>query len=177
MAGRGKRSALEPQRQQQPRPIARITDRNRHRIAPERCEIAAGVDHALRHAVRQKTHSGWIATRACRGTQLAAPNQHTERRIDHVFLSASLLPTQAEYSWEFERLAPEGTIKAAGYPDHAMLVCEFRQAAPVYRNSDLTDAAFSSWLSFIGHEKDSVWSNETMGRGRSSGAEEAAVRR
>jgi Endonuclease/Exonuclease/phosphatase family len=70
---------------------------------------------------------GWQHVRPASGYSWRHPQFGTERQIDHIFLSASLVPRQVEYLWEFERLAPEGTSRKVGRPDHAMLVCEFDQ--------------------------------------------------
>jgi endonuclease/exonuclease/phosphatase (EEP) superfamily protein YafD len=71
---------------------------------------------------------GWQHARPASGYSWRHPRFKTKREIDHIFLSPSLVPTQVEYSWEFERLVPEGTSGKAGCPDHAMLVCEFELA-------------------------------------------------
>jgi hypothetical protein len=71
---------------------------------------------------------GWQHVRPVSGYSWRHPQFGTERQIDHIFVSASLVPRRVEYLWEFERLAPEGTSRKVGRPDHAMLVCEFDQA-------------------------------------------------
>jgi endonuclease/exonuclease/phosphatase family metal-dependent hydrolase len=76
------------------------------------------------------TQSGWQHARPASGYSWHHRHSGTERQIDHIFLSASLAPRWVEYSWGFERLAPEGTSGKVGCPDHAMLVCEFDQAFP-----------------------------------------------
>jgi endonuclease/exonuclease/phosphatase (EEP) superfamily protein YafD len=78
---------------------------------------------------------GWQHARPASGYSWRHPRFKTKREIDHIFLSPSLVPTQVEYSWEFERLVPEGTSRKAGYPDHAMLICEFNLAS-----ASLTDS-------------------------------------
>jgi hypothetical protein len=72
--------------------------------------------------------SGWQHVRPASGYSWRHRQSGTERQIDHIFLSASLIPRRVEYLWGFERLAPEGKSGKVGYPDHAMLVCEFDQA-------------------------------------------------
>jgi endonuclease/exonuclease/phosphatase (EEP) superfamily protein YafD len=72
--------------------------------------------------------TGWQHARPASGYSWRHPQSRTERQIDHIFLSASLVPRRVEYLWEFERLAPEGTSGKVGRPDHAMLLCEFEQA-------------------------------------------------
>jgi endonuclease/exonuclease/phosphatase family metal-dependent hydrolase len=72
-------------------------------------------------------HGGWQHAQPSSGYSWRHPQSGTERQIDHIFLSASLVPRRVEYLWEFERLAPEGTSRKVGFPDHAMLVCEFDQ--------------------------------------------------
>ena len=74
------------------------------------------------------TQGGWQHVRPASGYSWRHPQFGTERQIDHIFLSASLVPRRVEYLWEFERLALEGTSRKVGRPDHAMLVCEFDQA-------------------------------------------------
>jgi endonuclease/exonuclease/phosphatase (EEP) superfamily protein YafD len=74
-----------------------------------------------------KLIDGWQHARPASGYSWRHPQFGTERQIDHIFLSASLVPRRVEYSWDFERLAPEGTSRKVGHPDHAMLVCEFDQ--------------------------------------------------
>jgi endonuclease/exonuclease/phosphatase family metal-dependent hydrolase len=69
--------------------------------------------------------SGWQHARPASGYSWRHARWKNERQIDHVFLSAPLVPKRAEYLWEFERLAPAGTSRRIGLPDHAMLVCEF----------------------------------------------------
>src|SRR6266403_4099290 len=76
----------------------------------------------------KKRGGGWQHVRPASGYSWRHPEFGTERQIDHIFLSASLVPRRVEYLWEFERLAPEGTSRKVGRPDHAMLVCEFDQA-------------------------------------------------
>jgi endonuclease/exonuclease/phosphatase family metal-dependent hydrolase len=71
---------------------------------------------------------GWQHVRPASGYSWRHPQFGTERQIDHIFLSASLVPRRVEYLWEFERLASEGKSRKVGRPDHAMLVCEFDQA-------------------------------------------------
>jgi exonuclease III len=68
---------------------------------------------------------GWQHARPASGYSWRHPKSGT-RQIDHIFLSASLILRRVEYSWEFERLIPEGA--SGRRPDHAMLVCEFDQA-------------------------------------------------
>ncbi len=48
--------------------------------------------------------SGW-QHRPASGYSWRHPQSGTERQIDHIFLSASLVPRRVEYSWEFKRLA------------------------------------------------------------------------
>jgi endonuclease/exonuclease/phosphatase (EEP) superfamily protein YafD len=76
---------------------------------------------------------GWQHVRPASGYSWRHPQSGTERQIDHIFLSASLVPRRVEYLWGFERLAPEGTSGKAGCPDHAMLVCEFDLAPDIAR--------------------------------------------
>jgi hypothetical protein len=73
------------------------------------------------------TQGGWQHVRPASGYSWRHPQFGTERQIDHIFLSASLVPRRVEYLWEFERLAPEDTSRKVGRPDHAMLICEFDQ--------------------------------------------------
>jgi hypothetical protein len=73
----------------------------------------------------QLVQGGWQHVRPASGYSWRHPQFRTERQIDHIFLSASLVPRRVEYSWDFERLAPKGTSRKVGRPDHAMLVCEF----------------------------------------------------
>lgn len=68
--------------------------------------------------------SGWQHARPASGYSWRHPQSKTEKQIDHIFLSASLVPRKVEYSWRFERLTPEGRSGKVGSPDHAMLVCE-----------------------------------------------------
>jgi hypothetical protein len=75
----------------------------------------------------QLVQGGWQHVRPASGYSWRHPEFGTERQIDHIFLSASLVPRRVEYLWEFERLAPEGTSRKIGFPDHAMLVCEFHE--------------------------------------------------
>jgi hypothetical protein len=72
---------------------------------------------------------GWQHVKPASGYSWRHPRSGAERQIDHVFLSASLVPRRAEYSWGFERLAPEGASRKVGYPDHALLICEFNLAS------------------------------------------------
>ena len=64
------------------------------------------------------TQGGWQHDRPASGYSWRHPQFGTERRIDHIFLSASLVPKRVEYLWEFERLAPEDTSRKVGRPDH-----------------------------------------------------------
>lgn len=72
--------------------------------------------------------SSWQHARPASGYSWRHSHSGTERQIDHIFLSAFLVPRHVEYVWEFERLAPEGTSRKTGSPDHAMLVCELDHA-------------------------------------------------
>jgi hypothetical protein len=90
--------------------------------APGDCEARCG--DCLANLIRD----GWQHARPLTGYSWRHPQFGTERQIDHIFLSASLVPRRVEYLWDFERLAPEGTSRKVGRPDHAMLVCEFAQA-------------------------------------------------
>ena len=76
---------------------------------------------------------GWQHVRPVSGYSWRHPGSGIERQIDHVFLSASLIPRKVAYSWTFERIAPDGTSRKVGTPDHAMLLCEFDQAEPLSR--------------------------------------------
>lgn len=71
---------------------------------------------------------GWQHAPPLTGCSLRHPHTGTERQIDHIFLSASLICKSVKYSWDFERLALNGTRGKVGHPDHAMLICEFDQA-------------------------------------------------
>lgn len=71
---------------------------------------------------------GWQHARPASGHSWRHSHSGTERQIDHIFLSASLVPRRVEYLWEFDRLVPQGTSRKVGSPDHVMLVCEFDQA-------------------------------------------------
>lgn len=77
--------------------------------------------------LRKLIQGGWQRGPAA-GYSWRHPQSGTERQIDHIFRSASLVPRRVEYSWEFERLTPKGMSGKVGFPDHAMLVCEFDQA-------------------------------------------------
>jgi hypothetical protein len=66
---------------------------------------------------------GWQHVRPGSGYSWRHPQSGAERQLDHIFLSAALIPRRAEYLWGFERLG--GTSRKVGCPDHAMLVCEF----------------------------------------------------
>jgi len=68
---------------------------------------------------------GWQHVRPASGYSWRHPQSRTERQIDHIFLSASLVPIRIEYLWGFERLTPKGASGKVGCPDHAMLVCDF----------------------------------------------------
>ncbi len=46
------------------------------------------------------------------------------RQLDHVVLSPALVSIHAEYSWEFQTLAPDAASGIVGLPDHAMLVVD-----------------------------------------------------
>ena len=69
--------------------------------------------------------SGWQHARPTSGYSWRHSQSGTERQIDHIFLSMSLVPMRVEYLWDFERLGPVGISRRVGSPDHAMLVCEF----------------------------------------------------
>jgi hypothetical protein len=71
---------------------------------------------------------GWQHAPPLTGCSWRHPHTGTERQIDHIFLSASLICKSVKYSWDFERLALNGTRGKVGHPDHAMLICEFDQA-------------------------------------------------
>ena len=70
---------------------------------------------------------GWQHARPATGYSWRHSQSGNKRLIDHIFLSASLVPRRVEYLWEFERLAPPGASRKIGLPDHAMLVAEFDQ--------------------------------------------------
>lgn len=70
---------------------------------------------------------GWQHARPASGYSWRHSQSGTERQIDHIFLSAPLVPRRVEYLWRFERLAPGGASRRVGLPDHAMLVAEFDQ--------------------------------------------------
>lgn len=71
---------------------------------------------------------GWQHVRPASGYSWRHPQSGAERQLDHIFLSAALVPRRAEYLWGFEQLAPGGTSGKVGCPDHAMLICEFNPA-------------------------------------------------
>jgi exonuclease III len=75
--------------------------------------------------LKKLIQGGWQHVRPESGCSWRHPPSRTERQIDHIFLSASLMPKRVEYLWGFERLAPTGASGKVGWPDHAMLVCEF----------------------------------------------------
>ena len=77
--------------------------------------------------LQELIRGGWQHARPASGYSWRHAQSGTERQIDHIFLSGSLVPKQVEYLWGFERLAPQGAAGKVGSPDHAMLVCEFDQ--------------------------------------------------
>jgi hypothetical protein len=78
--------------------------------------------------LEELVQAGWQHPRPESGCSWRSPTG-VERQIDHIFLSDSLCPKRVEYKWSFEQLAPFGTSRKVGSPDHAMLVCDFDRAA------------------------------------------------
>lgn len=73
-------------------------------------------------------NDGWAYTIPASGHSWCWKPGATERRIDYAFISPSLSPLSAEYSWSF-RENHGITSQAPGTPDHAMLRVEFTAAA------------------------------------------------
>lgn len=74
--------------------------------------------------------AGWRWARPSEGFSFRSENRGSPRQIDHAFVSPALSATYAEYSWEFQSLAPDAGSGTVGLPDHAMLVVDLGSSGP-----------------------------------------------